>query len=119
MSYYTKHQASWDQTEVTHEEASRALAEIAADDRSVRTPESRSDQDQASRWLDIITGEQRAEPAQVDTHMRELSERYPGVRFTVDGQGEDQGDTWREYFMDGRSQLVRMDDQEFDPDKLE
>ena len=119
VSYYTKHEASWDGTEVTEEEVSRTLAEIAADDGSVRTPESRSGQDPASRWLEIITGEQRAEWAQVDTHMRELSTRYPGVRFTVNGQGEDQGDTWREHFQGGRSQMVHMDGQPFDPEKLE
>ena len=115
MSYYTKHEVSWDRTEVTEEEVSRALAEIAADDGSVRTPESRSGQDPAGRWLEIITGEERAEWAQVDTHMRELSTRYPGVGFTVDGQGEEQGDAWRESFQDGGSRLVHMKDFELNP----
>ena len=106
MSYKTKHNVSWDSVnsgnnpEITEEEIARELAEL--------TPERGQ-----GEWLDIITGQENAEWPETDSHMKKVSARHPGVVFTVNGRGEDPDDTWREYFLDGKSQLVHMPD--FDP----
>ena len=108
MSYKTKHNVSWhnnngNNSPVSEQEIADDLAEIAPErDRG--------------EWLDIITGQEQAEWPETSTHMREVSTRRPGVAFTVNGRGEDQDDTWREYFLDGKSQLVHMP--EFDPKQI-
>ncbi len=55
-----------------------------------------------------------------EAEMKQLSKLYPTVLFQVDGDGEEQGDVWVEYFIDGRSQYIKaeitLDD--FDPSQL-
>ena len=38
-----------------------------------------------------------------DATMRHLADRFPGVLFTLSGEGEEAGDLWRIYARDGRS----------------
>lgn len=53
--------------------------------------------------------------------MRSLSERYPGVIFTLHGAGEESGDLWRKYFLNGKMQEVpaRIEYDCFDTSKLQ
>jgi len=52
--------------------------------------------------------------------MRGLSARYPNVLFTLHGNGEETGDVWYKYFLDGKMQHcpAKMSFDEFDKEKL-
>lgn len=39
-----------------------------------------------------------------ETHMREISRRYPTALFILTGKGEEPGDLWRAYFQNGLCQ---------------
>jgi hypothetical protein len=39
-----------------------------------------------------------------EEHMREFSERYPNVLFTISGYGEDPGDIWKLHAKNGKLQ---------------
>ena len=110
MSYYTTHQVSWDRQELPEEEVARDLAETEKEGAGVRIHGAQPGRNRAGDWLEILTGAERAEWPDVSGQMRQVSERHPGVTFTVEGRGEEMRDTWREYFLDGRSQLVQMPD---------
>lgn len=55
-----------------------------------------------------------------ETNMRDLSKKYPGVLFTVRGEGEESGDIWTKYFRDGKMQYCKAQIvvAPFDPAKL-
>lgn len=52
--------------------------------------------------------------------MIKLSAMYPGIMFTLDGNGEDGEDVWREYFRDGMSHPANIETiyEKFDESKL-
>lgn len=39
--------------------------------------------------------------------MKTLSIRFPGVLFTLSGDGEESGDIWKKYFLDGKMQICK------------
>lgn len=39
-----------------------------------------------------------------DEDLRRISAKYPGVLFTLRGEGEEAGDVWVKYFRDGKMQ---------------
>ena len=41
-----------------------------------------------------------------DADMRQLSNEFPEVEFTLDGEGEESGDIWRAYYKGGKSQYT-------------
>ena len=53
--------------------------------------------------------------------MQDISKVFPGVLFILNGVGEESGDIWREYHLDGKYQCVKADItyQEFDQTKLD
>ena len=55
-----------------------------------------------------------------ETDMMDASSQMPGVLITLTGSGEDDGDIWRAYFLDGRVQCERpaIRFEPFDPAKL-
>lgn len=52
--------------------------------------------------------------------MAEFSKKFPDVLFILSGEGEESGDIWRKYFLDGKVQVskVKIEFDEFDQDKL-
>lgn len=52
--------------------------------------------------------------------MREFSKKYPTALFTLSGKGEEAGDIWKAYFINGKAQIAkaRIVIDEFDPKKL-
>lgn len=39
--------------------------------------------------------------------MKSMSLKFPDVLFTLHGDGEEQGDEWRKYFLNSKMQLYR------------
>lgn len=52
--------------------------------------------------------------------MCNLSKKFPGVLFSLHGDGEETEDLWIEYYLDGKYQRcsVQITFEKFDPDKL-
>ena len=52
--------------------------------------------------------------------MKDVSEKFPDVLFTLSGEGEEHGDLWKEYFLAGQSHCVKvtLSFPEFDHSKL-
>jgi len=52
--------------------------------------------------------------------MLRISAMFPGVLFTLSGEGEEAGDMWREYYRDGKMQRadVIITIEQFDESKL-
>lgn len=42
-----------------------------------------------------------------EDHCKEVSLMFPGTVITVEGDGEEQGDQWKAYFLDGKSQICK------------
>lgn len=42
-----------------------------------------------------------------ETDMKSFSLKFPGVLFTLSGEGEESGDIWKKYFRDGKMQICR------------
>jgi hypothetical protein len=55
-----------------------------------------------------------------ENHMRQISEDHKDVLFTLQGNGEEEGDMWAKYFLNGKMQRVNAEItfQPFDPTKL-
>jgi hypothetical protein len=56
-----------------------------------------------------------------EDHMRAISEKYPEVLFTLSGEGEESGDIWKKYFLNGKMQkaIARIVIPEFDFNSLQ
>lgn len=52
--------------------------------------------------------------------LRAFSEKHPGLLFKLSGEGEDQGDAWDKYFVNGKMQECRVvaHKPSFDPKEL-
>ena len=52
--------------------------------------------------------------------MHKLSLKYPDTLFTIEGNGEDRGDIWKEYHLGGKSYIdvINLTFPEFDKNKL-
>ena len=52
--------------------------------------------------------------------MIEISKQFPGVVFKLEGDGEDSGDIWKQYFKEGTSQICHSNItfNDYDPTKL-
>jgi len=55
-----------------------------------------------------------------DLHMRQVSLAFPGVLLTLNGEGEESGDIWVKYYLNGKMQYERAKIVlgPFDPSKL-
>jgi hypothetical protein len=56
-----------------------------------------------------------------DDELKEFSKNYPNWLFTLEGKGEEAGDLWKKYFVNGKMQeaQAKIIFDEFDPAKLE
>jgi hypothetical protein len=55
-----------------------------------------------------------------EKEMRAFSKQFPNVLFTLEGQGEEAGDLWQKYFLNGKMQTAKavISFEMFDPAKL-
>ena len=97
----------WKEEEPTREQLAEKLAEIAPE-RNV------------SQWTEALYGTM-PDWDEKDEHMAEVSRTWPGVLFTVQGDGEDQGHEWRSYHQNGKTHTVTPETvwPEFDPSMME
>ena len=42
-----------------------------------------------------------------ENNIKILSERFPSVLFTLSGEGEESGDIWKKYFLNGKCQVAK------------
>jgi hypothetical protein len=67
-------------------------------------------------------GKTQNNSSQFDTDsIREMSLQFPDVLFTLSGEGEEGGDLWRAYYLNGKMQREEavVTFGEFDPEKLQ
>lgn len=53
-----------------------------------------------------------------EDELRHLSARFPEYLFTLEGQGEELGDSWTKYFQAGKMHKAEQIVEPFDPQKL-
>jgi hypothetical protein len=55
-----------------------------------------------------------------ETDIGGMSAAFPNVLLMLSGEGEESGDIWRKYFLNGKMQVAkaRIEFDAFDPDKL-
>jgi hypothetical protein len=82
MGYYTNHTVTWDDPNLYEIETSYGPM------REGHTTDS-------IKWYDCTN------------EMTEISKKFPGVLFEVEGHGEESEDIWKAYFKDGKSQYVK------------
>lgn len=57
---------------------------------------------------EIIDGASSCKWYKHESDMRRVSLQFPGVLFTLHGQGENSGDVWVKYFLDGKMQHEQL-----------
>lgn len=108
MGYYTNHTLSIVESKTTkrkdvqeyidcHEEMEYALGKSFGED------------EESCKWYSH------------QNDMRKLSERFPDAVFLLEGEGEEAGDIWKEYYKNGKMQRssARLVFDEYDETKLE
>lgn len=81
-------------------------------------------QAKAQDWLYGVCPDGSSNDAQKwyehETQMREFSKCFPTVLFTLEGSGEESGDIWKQYFLDGKMQesKAEINIEPFDKSKL-
>jgi len=81
----------------------------------------RDHSEEANRALtDEGDTEQEAKWYESDEDMKWLSTTYPEHLFMLEGEGEESGDLWRQYWRNGKCQHVSAEIvyEDFDPNKL-
>lgn len=99
MGYYTKYNLNIISEDVhLLEEAKKKIYEISE----------YNDFNDTIKWYDH------------EDDMKELSEIYPETVFELSGEGEDNGDIWKKYFLNGKMQIAKAKIvlSEFDPNEL-
>lgn len=112
MGYYTSYTLSWDcgNSKTTWDEVSKEI-------------KSRQNEGQILFHGEDGGGD-NAEPCKWYEHEKdvaEFSKLYPDVLFELDGAGEDKGDIWRKYFLNGKVQVceAKITYPKFNKSKLE
>ena len=44
-----------------------------------------------------------------DKQMREISKKYPETIFILEGEGEESGDIWKKYYLNGKCQVAKAE----------
>ena len=94
MGYYTYYKLTWEHADdVTYGRIGEYICDHP---------------DTVGRAVDT-DGESQEEPVKWYEHMRDMramSAEFPGVLFTLHGEGEEAGDLWRSYFRDGKGYSI-------------
>ena len=109
MGYYTHHDLEVDDCEIEMEAIAKTIGEVTndVDDRW---------------WQAAITGEESCKWYSCHEDMAKVSAEYPGVLFTMRGEGEETGDQWIAYYRDGKHYVDQRPEWEpapFDESKLD
>lgn len=120
MGYYTHYELTWDPSQTVRKKCPTCLEDTLLTDEVFETmkkifPMPIGDAEDIDAAFE--------EPLKWYSHennMRELSKEFPGVVFTLKGEGEEAGDYWIKYFRNGMMQHEALDLKlpEFDEEKL-
>jgi hypothetical protein len=107
MGYYTRHQLSIVESEkTTYEDVQNYIN--SDDDMEYALGDSFGEDEEPHKWY---------------THeedMRRMSKEFPDIIFLLEGEGEESGDIWKEYYKNGKIQRcqARLVFEEFNENKL-
>jgi hypothetical protein len=117
MGYYTEYSLTVDYSQSKDEDEKKKQSEIEEIQQS-----SISDELKKRLIKDVENTYQNSVITQNDVieDMLRVSKKYPNVIFSLYGNGEENGDMWVEYFMNGKVQTERavITYADFDPEKL-
>ena len=68
-----------------------------------------SEDAKVSFWEGVLNGENDTTWYEHERDMRRVSNQWPGVTFTLTGQGDDHEDEWIEHHRSGKMQRVKRD----------
>lgn len=96
MGYYTRYSLTWT-SDFDDEELDTAIGDAIEKNEDFSYALSRDGESGDScKWYDH------------EYHMRALSLKFPGVLFTLSGEGEESGDIWKKYFRGGKMQICKV-----------
>lgn len=88
MGYYTRYWLKWDKAD---DKLCAAIAAFSSEDALNADGSSNG----SVKWYNH------------EADMKALSYKFPGVLFTLFGEGEESGDIWKKYFQDGKMQFCK------------
>ena len=114
MSYRTTYNLSIQEGGPTTREVAEKLSDYGREEFAGR-------REDPEIWEELVTGFMQASWYDHEAHMKMVSKDHPDVLFTLKGEGENNGDQWTEFHMNGRVQreeAPRWSPKTFDPKKL-
>jgi len=99
MGYYTNYSLTLDADQETYDRVVARVAEVSDYSHPF---------DESIKWY------------YWEANMRKVSLEFPGLRMTVEGEGEESGDIWVAYILDGKVHKAKAKIQlpDFDPTQL-
>lgn len=91
MGYYTAFDLKWDDAEVDDQVAEW----IESTDYPMTAFQPNGDTEDTCKWYDH------------EDDVSALSKLHPTVLFTLSGEGEESGDIWRKYFLNGKMEACK------------
>ena len=93
MGYNTRYHLTWeDEQNPTMKAVAGEMAEIEGRTR----PDTPEHAREAAYWAGVLEGDDEATWYDHETHMAEISRRFPGAIFVLHGNGDEEYDIWQE-----------------------
>lgn len=121
MGYYTSFKLSYEIREPVDDVVENFKAREGLEDKLFKTLES-DNFCNYSPLIDFVNGNADCcKWYEHDEDMVKLSKMFPGVLFTLRGEGEESGDLWVSYYLNGKHQLCKAEAvyPEFDESKFQ
>ena len=100
MSYDTHYDLNWEGDSPSMEDVIYQAAELV-DGAAPGTPEHKT---ASEEWEQMLDCSMSCRWYQHEADMARISQAWPQTVFELSGQGEDAGDVWKKYFLNGRVQ---------------
>lgn len=81
--------------------------------------ETQTDNEYGDKWLNLLNSYELKWYGH-ENDMRDLSKKFPTILMILSGEGEDSGDIWRKYFLNGKMQRAsaKITFEDFDERKM-